>query len=337
MPPNPYPLVVRVMLAFKAALLNNEADQIEEMARQWTKLETSLQGSFDALAFELDSLRRDGETITISKLIRMQRYQRLLDQVNEQLGFYTTFAEGSIRAGQLEMLSLGIQHAVEAIKAYFVTGGTVAGAFDVLPVAAIESMVGLAGDGSPLLQLLKDSWPAAVEGLTSQLIHAIALGKNPNDTALAMRDGFGVGFHRAINIARTEQLRAYRTANLEQYKASNLVKGYKRLSARDTRVCPACLIADDGTIYELDVSFEAHPQCRCTLVPVVIGLPVVTWQNGQSWFMAQTPTDQRGILGSGKFDAWQSGDFELADLVKRAEDDTWGTSLQTAALKELTK
>jgi SPP1 gp7 family putative phage head morphogenesis protein len=334
---NPYPLVVRVMLAFKAALLNNEAEQIEEMALRWTKLEDALQGSFDALAFELDGKRQDGETLTISKLIRMQRYQRLLDQVNDQLDFYTTFAEGSIRTGQLSMLGLGIQHAIEAIKAYFVTRGKVAGAFDVLPVSAIESMVGLAGDGSPLRTLLKDSWPAAVEGLTSQLINAIALGKNPTETARAMRDGFGVGFNRAINIARTEQLRVYRTANLEQYKASNLVKGYKRLSARDVRVCPACLMADDGTIYALDVSFEAHPQCRCTLVPVVVGLPVVAWQDGQSWFMAQTPAAQRGILGSGRFDAWQSGQFDLADLVRREDDDSWGTSLRTANLKELIK
>lgn len=334
---DPYPLVVRVMLAFKAALLNNEANQIEEMARRWTQLEYSLQGFFDALAFELDHLRSEGETITISKLIRMQRYQQLLGQVNDQLDIYTVFAEGSIRSGQLSMLSLGIQHAIEAIKSYFITRGKVAGAFDVLPVSAIESMVGLAGDGSPLRQLLKDSWPAAVEGLTTQLINATALGKNPTETARAMRDGFGVGFNRAINIARTEQLRVYRTANLEQYKASNLVKGYKRLSARDTRVCPACLMADDGTIYPLDVSFEAHPQCRCTPVPVVIGLPVVTWQNGDSWFLAQTPATQRGILGSGKFDAWQSGQFKLADLVRREEDDTWGTSLRTANLKELIK
>jgi SPP1 gp7 family putative phage head morphogenesis protein len=332
---NPYPLVVRVMLAFKASLLASEADQIEEMARRWTQLETSLQGSFDALAFELDGLRRDGETITISKLIRMERYQRLLGQVNDQLDFYSFYAEDRIRTGQLSMLSLGIQHAVEAIKSYFVTRGKVAGAFDVLPVAAIESMVGLAGNGSPLRQLLNDSWPTAVEGLTTQLINAIALGKNPIEAARAMRDGFGVGFNRAINIARTEQLRVYRTANLEQYKASNLVKGYKRLSARDTRVCPACLMADDGAIYELDLSFEAHPQCRCTLVPVVIGLPVVTWQHGQSWFLAQTPEAQRGILGSGKFDSWQSGDFELADLVKREGNDIWGTSLRTANLKEL--
>jgi len=335
MPDKPYPLVARVMLGFKADLLAAEADQIEEMARRWTQLEAALQGSIDALALEIDALRLKGEAIPVSKLIRMQRYQSLLEQSAEQLNLYADFAGIRIGDGQREMINLGIQHAGAAIKAYYENHNKIPAAFDVLPVSAIQNMVGLAGDGSPLRKLLQDSWPSAVDGLTTQLINAIALGKNPNDTARAMRNGFGVGFNRSINIARTEQLRVYRTAAVEQYKESKLVKGYKRLSARDTRVCPACLLADDGTIYDLDVVFEEHPQGRCSPVPVVVGLPVVTWQSGQSWFLAQTPDAQKSLLGPGRFDAWQNGGFELADLVKREDNDTWGTSLRTASLKEL--
>lgn len=337
MPVAPLPLVVRVMLEFKARLLAGEADQVEKMARRWLKLERSLQGSIDALALELDGMRRDGTPIQVSKVIRMERYRRLLDQMAVELSAYSDYADGQIRLGQMDMLRLGISHAVDAIRSYFATRGKVAGAFDILPIAAIENMVGLTGDGSPLRKLLQDSWPSAIEGLTTQLIKAITLGKNPNDTARAMMKGFGVGFDRAINIARTEQLRVYRTASLEQYKTSQLVSGYKRLSARDGRVCMACLIADDGTVYGLDVVFEEHPQGRCTLVPVVTGLPEVNWQSGQGWFEAQTPEAQRAMMGSTKFDAWQSGQFQLTDLVRREENDTWGTSLRTANLKELTE
>lgn len=337
MPTSSYPLVVRVMLQFKAALLSREIDQMEEMARRWLTIEQNLQGSIDALALELDRLRQEGETIQVSKLIRMERYRRLLDQVSTQLSYYSDYADSRIRSGQQEMIVLGISNATDSIRNYYATHNRVAGAFDVLPVSALENMIGLAGNGSPLRKLLQDSWPAAVDGLTGQLINAIALGKNPNDTARAMVKGFGVGFNRAINIARTEQLRVYRTAANEQYKASGVVKGYKRLSARDARVCPACLLADDGTVYDLDTVFEEHPQGRCTPVPVVSGLPVVEWQSGQSWFLAQSEEAQRSILGGSKFDAWQSGEFELADLVKREDNPVWGTSLRTASLKELTE
>ena len=332
-----YPLVARVMFQFKADLLSREADQMTVMARRWLQMETSLQGAFDALALEIENLRLKGESVPVSKLIRMGRYRSLLDQMSSQLSLYADFADESIRNGQEELIGMGINHATNAIRAYYATHNRIAAGFDILPTSAIENMIGLAGDGSPVHKLLQDSWPAAVDGLTTQLIRAVALGKNPTDTARAMRDGFGVGYSRAINIARTEQLRAYRTAAVQEYKASQVVKGYKRLSARDTRVCLACLMADDGTVYDLDVVFEEHPQGRCTTVPVVAGLPVVEWQSGQSWFMMQSADDQRAMMGPGIYDAWQGGSFDLADLVKRKENETWGTSLQTATLKELTE
>jgi SPP1 gp7 family putative phage head morphogenesis protein len=331
-----YPLVIRVMLDYKAALLRLETEQVQEMGARWLQMERNLQGSFDALALEIQQLQDQGQDVKISKLVRMERYKRLLSQVDEQLDFYTTYADGRIQKGQLDWLKMGIQNAADAIRMYFRTQGRISSAFDILPVSAIESMVGLTGSGSPLRTLLRESWPSAVEGLTTRLIDAIGLGKNPMDTARAMRDGFGVGFNRAINIARTEQLRAYRQSNIEQYRTSKLVQGYKRLSARDTRVCPACLMADDGTVYGLDVPFEEHPQGRCTPVPVVIGMPEVQWQNGQAWFLAQNDAAQRSILGAGRYEAWKGGAFDLADLVKREDNDIWGASLITKSLKELT-
>ncbi len=330
-----YPLVARVMFQFKAELLNREAKQMEIMARRWTHMELQLQGSFDALALEIENLRLKGETIPVSKLIRMQRYRSLIEQMSQQFSQYADYADETISRGQEELIGLGIQHATDAIRSYYATHNRIAAGFDILPTSAVENMIGLAGDGSPLRALLQESYPDAVEGLTTALIRATALGKNPNDTARDMRNGFGVGYNRSINIARTEQLRVYRTAAVQQYKASGVVKGYKRLSARDTRVCLACLMADDGTVYDLDVVFEEHPQGRCTTVPVVSGLPEVEWQNGQNWFMAQSQDDQRAMMGPGAFDAWQSGSFQLGDLVKRVENDTWGTSLQTTPLQEL--
>jgi hypothetical protein len=96
-------------------------------------------------------------------------------------------------------------------------------------------------------------------------------------------------------------------------------------------------MADDGTIYSLYTPFEEHPQGRCTQVPVVKGLTPVTWQNGQSWFLSQNEVTQKSILGTGRYDAWKAGQFQLSDVVKRVENDVWGTSLQTASLKELIK
>jgi hypothetical protein len=79
-----------------------------------------------------------------------------------------------------------------------------------------------------------------------------------------------------------------------------------------------------------------HPNCRCTMVPIVRGLPSPQWKQGQEWFEEQDQATQMGILGKGKYYAWQNGEFELGELVKVKPNATWGDTLQTRTLGELT-
>jgi SPP1 gp7 family putative phage head morphogenesis protein len=171
--------------------------------------------------------------------------------------------------------------------------------------------------------------------MTEALINGVALGWNPRKTARAMREGLQAGaLQRSLVIARTEQLRAYRTATLETYRQSGVVVGYKRLAAKSARTCIACLMAD-GTFYPLEESFEEHPNGRCTLVPVVKGRPAPEWETGRTWFERQPADVQRGILGPAAFEAWQAGAIRLEDLVERHEHPVWGGSLGQRSLRSL--
>ena len=268
---------------------------------------------------------------------QLLRYRSLLAQTRVEIAKYVQYAGDLIGERQRELAGLGLQHAAEAIQASYQAAGVVGAYLDLLPVSAVESMVGLMGDGSTLKAYLKQVYPNAVEGMTRALIDGIARGKNPRVTAQAMRDGLGLGLNQALTVARTEQLRVYRESNRMQYEASGVVEGYKRISARDERVCPACLMADDGTIYPLDHAFDEHPQGRCTLVPVVSGLPEVTWTSGQEWFEQQDAAVQESILGKDYYEGWQNGQFNLTELVTRRYDETWGGALVTTPLNKLTQ
>ncbi|MCB0109776.1 MAG: hypothetical protein KDE53_27830, partial [Caldilineaceae bacterium] len=207
--------------------------------------------------------------------------------------------------------------------------------FDVLPVAAIENMVGLAGNGSPLRDLLVDSYGVASDGMLNQLIRATALGKNPRVTARAMvREGLSQSLNRMMVTARTEQLRVYRESSRMAYQASGVVEKHRRLATRDSRTCPACLMLD-GEEMELDQPLREHPQGRCTTIPVVTGLPTVEWEKGPDWFRRQPPDVQRSILGKGRYDAWAAGQFDLDQLVSVRQDSTWGDSVQPTPLRDL--
>jgi SPP1 gp7 family putative phage head morphogenesis protein len=336
LPPSNEPEVVQVIRRHKAALFLQETAQMRQMARAWLEIETILEGQISALTLEIQGLIEAGQSIPPGKIVRMERYRSLLAQTRVEIGKYVDYASDLISSRQRELAGVGIQHAVEAIQASYQMAGVVGAYFDVLPVSAVEGMVGLMADGSTLKSYLRQVYPNAVEGMTQALIDGIARGKNPRVTAAAMRDGLGLGLNQAMTVARTEQLRVYRETNRMQYEASGVVEGYKRISARDERVCPACLMADDGTIYPLGYSFDEHPQGRCTLVPVVSGLPEVTWTSGQEWFEGQDPAVQESILGKEYFESWQNGQFELTALVTRRFDETWGGALVTTPLKKLT-
>lgn len=329
--------VVTTMQEFKAGLAAQEAAQQVEMARRWLSVERSLEGQIDALAQQLSTMASKGETVNPGKLYRMDRYKTLLTQAQEQTALYARYADGLITNRQTALVTLGVEHAVTAVG----LAGPIGMSFNRLSPSAVESMIGIiagkSGDGGPLGQLLLDRMvkqPGAWERLTGTLVNATAQGWNPRKTARMMRDDLSQGLQKALVISRTEQLRAYRTANVQSYQASGAVRGQMRLSGHDSRVCGAC-VSDEGTIYPIDDVIPDHPQGRCTGVPIVNGAKIPEWTKGEDWFKIQDEATQRSILGPGKFDAYKEGRFGFAELKQSTKSATWGEGVKVASLKDL--
>lgn len=325
----PDPEVITAMRRHKAALLRQERVQMTQMARRWMGVENRLKEQMDDLAQEMASIKRRGGFISKEMLINQQRYRLLMAQLQGELVQYTNYAERTIADRQRQLAIMGADNAVQAIQLQGVTAD-----FNRLPIEAIENIAGSMSGGSPLRSLLTRSWPLSADALTQELINGIALGYNPRKVARLMAQGATKSLDRMMVIARTEQLRSYRTANLDSYRASGVVNSYQRLATHDSRVCAACLM-DEGHIYELEENMPEHPQGRCTCIPVIEGLKPPAWQHGRDWFMEQPEPVQVSILGKGTFDAWQHGAFDLRDLVTVKRNQTWGDSLQVTPLKEL--
>ncbi len=321
--------VITLMRQFKASLLSGEKAQMQAMASRWLNVERRLSGNMELLAHEMAGIKADGGTVSSEMLMTNQRYRELLVQLNGELEGYSDYADRTITDRQRQLARLGIKHGEQAIKSSGIQAG-----FNRLPVEAVENLVGFAGDGTPLNYLLMSTWPDAAVGMTHELINGIALGYNPRKVAKNMAQGSTATLDRMMVIARTEQLRAYRSANLDSYRESGVVTSYKRLATHDSRVCAACLM-DEGHVYTLDEEMPEHPQGRCTLVPVVDGMPEPQWKQGQEWFEEQDPATQKDILGKGRYYAWQNGDFALSDLVTVKPNAVWGDSLQVTPLRDL--
>lgn len=321
--------VVVALRSFKASLLREESVQMRQMANAWLSVERALDGNMAALAERMSNIARDGGTVTEGMLWQESRYRILLSQLTDELAIYTRYADRTITDRQAQLARLGIDHAVSAIEAQGVRAG-----FARLPVEAVQNMVGLAGDGSPLRSLLQASWPDAAQGMTQALVRGVALGWNPRKTARAMAAGSTRSLDRMMKTARTESLRVYRESSRQSYINSGVVSGYARLATHDKRVCASCLM-DEGHVYRLDETMPEHVQGRCAMVPYCVGVPNPTWLKGADWFTEQPPETQISILGKGRYGAWQSGRFGLDEVVKVVTNETWGDSLQVTPLREL--
>lgn len=342
----PDPAVVVAMREFKQALLMREAVQMKEMVRQWIQVEDELELLIDSLVLDVMDMEARGEEISAARLYRLDRYQQLLAQTQREFTKYIDdYAADSIVDYQNINALAGLDDAVRAIQLSYIQHGIVEPTFMRLPIEAIENFVGIAGNGMPVNELLKLRMvldengapiPGVLEGLTDALLQGTALGRNPRVVARMMRSKLAGGLNKALVIARTEGLRPYRHVSSEQYVASGVVQGMRRLTAHDGSVCPACL-ADEGSVYSIYEVIPDHPQGRCTSVPIVKNMPMVQWTMGEDWFSGQSVSTQRGILGNSAWEAWNDGMFNFKDLVTHTDDATWGRGIVPTSLSELLK
>lgn len=322
----PDPLVVRIMREHKAAILAREEAVMQEMAARWLTIEQALQTEMEALALEVSLMAEQGQVINKAITMRLKRTQSLLWQARAETGKYVNWAAEKIAELQTALAEQGLANAAEAIGVIYSEAGMVGTGFNVLNVGAVENMIGLAGDGTPLLKYLQSVHAGAADGMIDALIDGVARGIHPLKVAKEMANGLGrKGLQQAMNTARTEMLRAYRNASLQQYQESGVVSGYRRISARDGRVCAGCLFSDGMLIESLD-SFDEHNLGRCTSIPVVIGAEDASlFENGTDWFQKQSEATQRSILGPGRYEAWQNG-ASLKGMFTHVDDPTWGGS-----------
>ena len=195
-----------------------------------------------------------------------------------------------------------------------------------LPVAALHDLIGVLGDGSPLRTLLDKLGQQAAQDVGDVLTHAVAVGRNPRRTARDIQDALGGNLNRALTIARTEQMRAYRTASLRSYQEnSDILRGWQWRCSPSRRTCPVCL-AMDGQEFSLEEPFASHQNCRCCPIPILRDRPAPPHETGAEWFAKQDEATQREMLGPGKQKLYAEGKLTLADLVGVKDDAQWGKS-----------
>jgi hypothetical protein len=321
----------------QADLDAKDSQVTQDLARRWLLVEQELQQDILDLATELSNMVQAGQVIQPWRLAKMRRYTRLLAQLQEQLQSFNAQAAVDIAWLQNQAAFAGIQNHLNYINevAAFYDAQSVILQMDRLGSEAVQNIVAVARGGGPLDRILKTAYPLTANAITNKLIFNTAMGRNPRQTAREIiRDGLAAGLNHVLLVARDQQIRAYREAGRQAYERSGVVEAYRRLCAKSTRTCLACL-AMDGTIWPVSELMALHPQDRCSQIPIVNGLPPVRFQTGREWFMNQPEATQRRMMGPGTFEAWQAGRFDFRQLATVKDHPVWGPSARVTALRDL--
>lgn len=239
--PTPYQLAQQ----FRAALIRRDAEALREITAAYERVITSIQLSVSALGAQAQRARAAGQTVSAAWLFREQRLQLLLSQAEQQLAFFTAQLSTRLTNDQQAAVSVAQVHTQQMLRA---AGAEVS--FARLPEAAIETLIGFSGDGAPLTKLLSKIPGDASARIRETLLTSLAVGQSPRQTARQISDALQGNKARALTIARTETLRAYREASRQTAKAAG-VERWEWIASQSRRTCfPAGTVVSGPGVLE---------------------------------------------------------------------------------------
>jgi hypothetical protein len=147
------PDILDIVDQFRAALLRKERKAAVRLVNAYGLAWQRLERELSKLTRQIAEARERGETVNQLWLARQERYFALLQQVGAEMAKFADVAAVTITKQQKSAAKAGLSDSVALMEAAAESAG-VSTAFNRLPVAAVENIVGTLGDGSPLCSLL---------------------------------------------------------------------------------------------------------------------------------------------------------------------------------------
>ena len=255
-------------------LLMDSAAQVA-LVNAYSEVNHNLDGKVRELVSTMQRRKMTGSPI--KSLLRYRAITRFRNNFwVPEIYSYLSILANQLKINGTQAVALAEKAAFEAVAAGLPKGVTpemlarMGIEWNRVPPQAMANIVASTEASAPVGRILHRLGQEVAEEVVFNLVQGIALGKGPRETARRVTESAGMGLSKALTLSRTETMRAYREASRMQYAANPaIVKGYRRMSAKDGRVCMACVVLD-GELYGLDEPLQAHPNCRCTLVPETI-------------------------------------------------------------------
>lgn len=302
----------------------NEAPIRRQLAAAYRRAIDELDADLAAVTRMIRDARAAGVEVSPDWLRRQGRYRTLIVQAETQFARFSRDGLRILRAGQLRAVSGGAAEAWELMQAAQINVGFGAN----INTPAVERVVSALSGDSPLRGVLDRYGDNAARVIEERLVQGIIQGTGPREVTRQIRRELGSGLNRARldTLVRTEMQRAFRGSLAESFKSmEHLGEGYRRVAAKSSRTCLACLALDGKISKKPPTRF--HPRCRCIFHLVPIG-GASAYESGEDWLRRQPEATQRAMFPSGESHArFQNGTLNLKDFVGYKRSSVWGPSV----------
>jgi hypothetical protein len=315
----------------RADLLAREYDTVKRIVRAYEVAEKRVEKSIRLFQAKIKQAKDAGLEPSLAWYYQEARLENVLREIRGHLDEFSKDALEFSSQGRDDAYQLGAVHALRLAEAQ--VWGDIAG----LDAGAFANAQALLSASSPLKALFDQVGPQAAYAAREVFAQAVAEGWNPRKTGRALANQIeGLAKRRTVLIARTEQIRAYRTANRDVYaRNADVLQGWRWTAAKTPATCALCL-AMDGEVFPPEEVLSSHPACRCSMVP----LPKTDFggpkpQSGEAYFQKLTDAEQNRILGKGKAEMYREGKLTLKDNVVWRDSPEWGRQPASRSLADI--
>lgn len=317
-------------------IIDREEKTFRELLSAYAEIEKELKKTFDELQEKIEEARENGEIISPSWFFREQRLTNLLAQVRQQIVRFGGKAAKIVEREQRAAIDIAVSQAQETYELLIKNAADARNLGSMLNPRAVETAVGVMGDGSPILTYFeKQLAPQIADKIKSEVIKAAALGTDFKTISKRLQETGGITRHRALSVARTEVNRVRRETSRMIYEENDdIIEAWEWVASKSSRTCPLCL-AMDGEQFPLDEPFPQHINCRCGMLPIIIDLPRRPRTIGKDWFESQSDEAKEKILGKEGFLAFQEHELALKDFVAFRNDKRFGKSVTRKPLAKI--
>lgn len=203
----------------------------------------------------------DGKEPTPADLYKLDKYWQLQGQLRQEVQ----------KLGNKQIAALSKIFEVNFFEVYYSLGIEGLEAFSTLDKAAALQMINSiwVADGKTFSQRVWDNTNRLLETLNEQLTYCVITGKKTSELKKLLQERFGVSYHRADTLARTELCHIQTQAAQKRYEDYG-IEYVEVLVDPDERTCELCKALIGKKFLTTDTPpLPVHPNERCALVPVI--------------------------------------------------------------------